>query len=516
MTGGAVSTSHHLATEAGARALRAGGNAIDAAIAAASALCVVYPNNVALGGDLVALVRDPSGTVSFVNATGRAAREESLEALRERHGDRLPSRGVDTVPVPGGVRGWSALAGLGARLGWSELLGSARDLARAGHPLARSVARAIRADREALDADDGCRGLFLPGGRPLDEGETLTQPALADTIDALISGGPDAFYTGPVAEAWVGGLRSRGSRITLDEVSAYQPVVTDPISERVGGVDIVTSPPNTQGFALLRTLRALTTEATSDPLGRDAARLAELFWDANRVRSALLADPDVAPVAIEDLLAAPAPSGPELTTGVASGDTVGLVAVSDDGWAVSLVQSVFWAFGAAILDPATGVLFQNRGTSFSLDPTHPAAFGGGRRPPHTLMPVLAVRDGALAFALGTMGGQAQAQIHTHLLLRLLAGASPIEATSAPRWVVGAQEDGDGPRTVTVESDVAGPARASLAASGFDVTIVPPRSETLGHSNVIAVRAGGYDAASDPRSDGSAMIIDDTHDANGAA
>lgn len=508
MTGGAVSASHHLATEAGARALRAGGNAIDAAIAAAAALCVVYPNNVALGGDLVALVRAPDGRISFVNATGRAARGETLEALRARHGGHLPERGIDTVTVPGGVRGWSTLAGLGGRLSWSERLGSARDLARDGHPTSRSVARAIRIDRAALEADEGCRALFLPGGRPLDEGEPLAQPALAATFDALIAGGPDAFYAGPLADAWIGSLRERGSRVDREDVASYTPVLDEPISATFAGVEVVTSPPNTQGFALLRTLRALVADGTGDPLGRDAGRLAHLFHDANTVRSALLADPDVAPVALEELLAASAPAGEESAEAVAHGDTVGLVAVSDDGWAVSLVQSVYWAFGAAILDPVTGVLFQNRGTSFSLDASRPSAFGGGRRPPHTLMPVLALRDGELAFALATMGGQAQAQIHTQLLLRLLDGASPIEATSAPRWVVGAQDDGDGPRTVTIEADVPEATRASLGSSGLDPKSVPPRTETLGHSNVISVTEDGYDAASDPRSDGSAVVVDE--------
>jgi gamma-glutamyltranspeptidase len=508
MTGGAVSTSHHLATEAGARALRAGGNAIDAAIAAAAALCVVYPNNVALGGDLVALVRAPDGRVSFVNATGRAARAETLDALRRRHGEALPDRGIDTVTVPGGVRGWSTLAALGGRLDWTDRLGAARDLARDGHPTARSVARAIRIDQAALTADPGCSALFLPGGRPLDEGSPLVQPALAATIDALIAGGPDAFYTGPVAEAWVGALRERGSRIDLEEVASYAPVLDEPISASVGGVEVVTSPPNTQGFALLRTLSAVAAEQVADPLERDAGRLAELFWEGNRLRSALLADPDIAPVPTETLLHGPVPPADDAAEGVAHGDTVGLVAVSDDGWAVSLVQSVYWAFGAAVLDPVTGVLFQNRGTSFSLDPARPSAFGGGRRPPHTLMPVLALRDGELAYALATMGGQAQAQIHTQLLLRLLAGASPIEATSAPRFVVGAQDDGDGPRTVTIETDVPAATRAALGETRFEPKIVPPRTEPLGHSNVIAVTQDGYDAASDPRSDGSAVVVDD--------
>jgi gamma-glutamyltranspeptidase/glutathione hydrolase len=504
--GGAVATSHHLATEAGADVLRAGGNAIDAAIAAAAVLCVVYPNNVALGGDLVALVRDPQGRTRFVNATGRAARGETLEALRASHGDALPDRGIDTVTVPGGVRGWESLAALGARLGWSRLLAPALSFARDGHPVARSVARAIVLERPALETDPGCRATFLPDGRARHEGELWRQPALAETLQALAEAGPEAFYVGPLAERWVGGLAALGSAITTADASSYRPTVEDPIRGRFGDLDVLTSPPNTQGFSLLRTLGALEAEAIADPLGAGAAVLAELFAANNRVRAAHLADPEASARDLDELLGAPAPAADQVDARAATGDTVGLVAVSEDGWAVSLVQSVYWAFGAAVLEPSTGVLFQNRGTSFSLDASHPAAFGGGRRPPHTLMPVLVERAGELAYAQATMGGQAQPQIHAQLLLRSIAGASPVEATSAPRWVVGAQDDGDTAATLTYETDVADGARNSLEATAFALKRVPPRDERLGHSNLIRASSSGLDAASDPRSDGSAVIV----------
>ncbi|NKX54482.1 gamma-glutamyltransferase family protein [Arthrobacter mobilis] len=506
-TGGAVSTSHYLATEAGAQALRMGGNAIDAAVAAAAVLCVVYPNNVALGGDLVAIVRDPSGEVRFVNATGRAAGGERLEALRLRHGDALPDRGIDTVTVPGGVRGWAALAGLGARLGWQELLSPALRFARDGAPLARSMARAIHLERAALSADPGCRDVFLPGGTPLAEGELLRQPALAGTFERLIAHGPDEFYTGEVAGRWIAGLQALGSRISAEDVAGYAPTVERPIAGKAFGLEVLTSPPNTQGFSLLRTLRALETEHLADPLGADAGRLAGIFAENNRVRARWLADPDTAPIDVEGLVSLSAAAEAENDARVASGDTVGLVAASEDGWSVSLVQSVYWAFGAAVLEPSTGILFQNRGTSFSLDPAHPAAFAPGRRPPHTLMPVLVLRDGQLAYALATMGGQAQPQIHAHLLLRLLGGASAIEATSAARWAVGAQDDGDTPATLTVEADVSAAALRSLENHSRELKVVPPRDERLGHSNVIRVLESGFDAASDPRSDGSAIVVE---------
>ncbi len=502
--GGAIATSHDAATAAGARVLELGGTAVDAAIAAAAVLCVVYPNNVALGGDLVALVRDPSGRTRFVNATGPAAAAETLEALRARHGDGMPSRGVDAVTVPGGLRGWEALAEIGGTLSWNVLLSDARTLAADGHSLARSVARAIVGEHRELAAFEAWNATFRPGGVPLIEGQVLQQPALAETLDQVAAAGPSAFYEGALATRWIDGLRTVGSRIDDDEVARFRPTVSDPLRGEFMGHTVLTSPPNTQGFALLRVLRGLETASIADPLGADAARLALAFRDANRVRLAYLADSATALdgaelIAVEAPGSAPASTNPQ-------GDTVGLVAVSDDGWAVSLVQSVFEPFGSGILEPATGVLFQNRGSAFSLDPAHPAAFAGGRRPPHTLMPVLVERDGELSHALATMGGQAQPQIHAQLLLRLLAGASAIEATSAPRWIVGRQEEADTANSVIIESDVADLPRRSLATTDLVPRVVPPRYEYLGHSNVIRATASGWDAASDPRSDGSGRVV----------
>lgn len=503
---GAVSSSHYLATEAGERALRAGGTAVDAALSAAAALCAVYPNNVALGGDLVALVRDPAGNIRFINATGRAPRAQNLGTLRARYGDRLPSRGVDTVTVPGGVAGWGALHAIGGRLSIAELLEPARGLAEAA-PVARSVGAAIRIDHDALAADPGCAAVFLPGGRPLVEGEILRQPALARTFGELQEHGLDAFYRGPLAERWVAGLQNAGSLIDIEDAADYRPTVSEPLTRRVFGLDVHTGQPNSQGFALLRNAIAISDAGWADPLGADAGLLARTFYASNSIRRSWLSDPDTARhdgdalVDMTDVIDAPAH-----TPSPAHGDTVGLVAVDDEGWAVSLVQSVFWSFGACVLEPETGILFQNRGTSFSLDPAHPAAFGPSRRPPHTLMPVLVERDGELAYAGATMGGQAQAQIHTHLLLRVLAGASAVEATSSPRWVVGIQDDGDVEETVTVEADVPRITREALSSVGLAIRIVPPRDEALGHSNLILATNDGWDAASDPRSDGSAIVV----------
>ena len=502
---GAISTSHHLATEAGAAALAAGGTAIDAALAAAATLCVVYPNNVALGGDLVALVRDPAGKIHFLNATGPSAAAQTLEALRAKHGEQLPLRGIDSVSLPGGVCGWNSLHELGAKLPWADHFEAARRYARDGFPNSKSVAQALNDLRSILDQDPGAREVFYPGGEPLAEGETLTQPALANTLDALATGGSREFYEGELAKRWIAGLQSHGSKLSLDDAKNYSAQWDTAIEAGYEGHRVVTGPPNTSGFMLLRALQEIAA-GIEDPLGAGAGELAHAFAASNAVRAAHLGDPVFDTASGADLIAMQAPVHPLPGVPKPSGDTVGLSAVSEDGWAISLVNSVYHGFGAGILDPDTGILFQNRGTSFSLDATSPNAFEPGKRPRHTLMPVLIEHEGELAWVPATMGGSAQPQIHAQLLLRSLAGATPHEATHAPRWIV-EEPAADGSVTILVEEDVPLETRTALEGSGFKIKIVPPHTEKLGHSNLIRVTPESYDAASDPRSDGSAIIVD---------
>lgn len=501
---GAISTSHALATRAGADALEAGGNAIDAALAAAATLCVVYPNNVALGGDLVAIVRSPQGEIRFLNATGTAPAGQSLEALRSRHGERLPLRGVDTVTVPGGIRGWDALHRYGATRSWAEHLETAIRLAEGGYPNSRSVARALVEAEGSFDRDPGAREVFYPGGRPIAEGEPVVQPALAASLRRLAEHGADEFYEGELARAWVDGLQRLGSKIALHDAAGYRPLWGEPLEGAFAGLRVLTGPPNTSGFMLLRALDAVT-GGIEDPLGAGAGELSRAFYASNLVRAAALADPGFGAASGDELVAMQAPDRPIRGDAKASGDTVGFAAVSSDGWAVSFINSVYWDFGAHILEPETGIIFQNRGTSFSLDPASPNAFAPGKRPRHTLMPVMILRGEELVLIPATMGGAAQPQIHAQLLLRQLQGATPSEATQAPRWMIG-ELAGEEPARAIVEADLPQATRDAIEAAGFELVIVPPWTEDLGHANVIRVEPDGYSAASDPRSDGSALIV----------
>jgi gamma-glutamyltranspeptidase/glutathione hydrolase len=510
---GALATPHALATEAGMNAYREGGNAIDAAIVAAAVLTVVYPHNVALGGDLIALVRSPDGEVRCINASGWAGSELDVAGLRAKHGRWLPARGADSVTVPGGIRGWQTLRRFGARLSWDQTLRAAESAARDGAPVAPSLASHI-ADPENADlfGTEDFERVFRPAGRSLHKGDDFAQPALADTFSVLREDGPDAFYEGQLAERLIGYLRSAGSSLTVEDFAAFLPDTVEPISVSFGGLTVLTSPPNTHGFLLLRALRAIDELRIADPLGDGLGTLLRVFHRGNALRASYLADPRYAAVDVTALVndrldetaeLGAAQSGPAL---VPHGDTVGVASADGDGYAVSLIQSVYHAFGSGLIDPATGVLFHNRGTSFSLDEASPNVIAPRKRPAHTLMPVMTTDQGALRHVLATMGGQGQPQILAQVLLRAAGGVGAESAVAEPRAIVGLQFDGATADSVIAEADIPAAATASIGRAGLVPTDVTPHTETLGQANVVFADAkGSMMAASDPRSDGAAVV-----------
>ncbi|GGA70187.1 gamma-glutamyltranspeptidase [Pseudoclavibacter endophyticus] len=502
-TNGAIATPHRLATRAGELAFRSGGTAVDAALAAAATLAVVYPHNTGIGGDLVAIVRDPDGRLHGVNATGWGAERESLEQLVDRYGAEIPRRGVGPITVPGALRGWAVLAEVGARLGRSAHLGTAIEAARDGVTVSSSLAMCLAAEWATLDDPDARAALGIED-RPLRRGERLMQPALARTLELLERDGFDAFYEGELADEVVSGLAAKGARFTAQDFASFAADRTDPIGIDWRGLRVSTLGPNTQGFGLLRAAAALDTSEREAP-----ELIARLFSEANHLRDTALGDPRHAPVDIAPLVHGDVDL-PEPATvpdpRLARGDTIGIAAADAEGWAVSLVQSQFHLFGSGVYDPGTGILFHNRGYSFSLDAAAPGRFGPRVRPAHTLMPVV-VTDaaGEPAFVQATMGGKAQAQIHTQLLLRLAGGASAAEAVAAPRWTVGAYAPGDRSDSVYAEADVPDEVVARLHDEGYPIVTVPPLTEMLGHSNVVRRVGTGFDAAADPRSDGAAYV-----------
>ena len=513
----AIATPHRLATDAGADAFRKGGNAIDAAVAAAAALTVVYPHNCAVGGDIMALVQTPQGVAVTVNGSGASAAAAAASDLRETH-TVMPLTGPAPVTVPGAVAAWRTLLSLGGRRRLADALEAALVYAEEGVPVSRSLASAIGELQGELATETGLREVFFADGAPLPEGAPLCQPALARTLRAIAVEGPSVLYGGEVGADLVKRLRSLGSRLTLDDLAVHETELAEPVAGRFDGLEVLTAPPNSQGFVLLEILAALEALGGSAQRGGDdAGILARLFALTAGDRERYLADPRFADVPLDELLSAAhvdelvrdASSGaavrPPPTPPAGSGDTVAVVAADADGYAVSLIQSIFSSFGAQVFDRVTGILLHNRGASFSLEEHSPNVLVGGKRPAHTLMPVMLRSAGRVVGVNGTMGGLAQAQIHAHLLLAARNGASSAEAVRSPRWIVGTLEDG-GTMKVVAERDVPEPAIDAIEAAGFAVEKVPALSEDVGHAQAIRIVDGRFLAGSDPRADGSAVIL----------
>jgi gamma-glutamyltranspeptidase/glutathione hydrolase len=509
----AIACPEPLAADAGADAFAAGGNALDAALAAAAALAVTYPHNCSVGGDLFAVVRFPDGRCVSVNASGPAPLDADAEALRRR-GPAMPLTGPDTITVPGVVRGWERLHAMGARLGWDAAFAAARRLAAEGVPVSRSLAVAIEEADADIAADPGMAGVFRPRGSGLRAGEALVQPALAETLGAVASRGAGELYTGAAGRRLVAGLR--GSALREEDLARFAAEATAPLTGLFRDLTLHTSPPNATGVLLLQALAALERAGDAgDPLAGGAGLLAQLLRLGAAQRDRELGDPRSAPfdrdawLGDERLgtLVRAAARGPALPATASSpqpsGDTIAVVAADAGGLAVALIQSLFGSFGARVLEPETGVLLHNRGAFFSLVPGHPNELAPGRRPAHTLMPLIAERDGAFAGALGTMGGKAHAQILAQVLLALHAGSGAQEAVTAPRWVVGGLDPGEPDIATRAETGMPAAARAALVAAGLDVTDVPWPSEDLGHAQAIWVTGDGLEAGSDPRAGGAA-------------
>jgi gamma-glutamyltranspeptidase len=510
----AIACPHAAASRAGAEAFDAGGNAIDAALAAATSLAVVYPQSCGVGGDLFALVRRPDGSISALNSSGAAPAAFDVEGLRATAGREMPAFGSFTVTIPGAVAGWQALSELGARFDLPRALEPAIAFARDGVAVARDLAGSIARGAERYRSDPGMSGVFLRDGRPLAEGEILRQPALAGTLETIASDGPLAMYGGEIGATLASYLRSLGAAHTTEDFAALDHEVGGPLTRSYRGIDISVAPPNSQGFVLLESLLAIERLGiVPDALGPESATIANVLRLACLDRDAHLADPKRAEVHVDELLAdanieriarearsdrAPAAAAP------AGGDTIALVAADEEGWAISLIQSLYNGFGSGILEPSTGVILHNRGACFSLDPRSPNMIEGGKRPAHTLMPVMLHRGTELVGVAGTMGGGGQPQIHTQVLMRSLdQGMTPADAVAAPRFIVGGTASMQAGPVVEAEERVPAETRGAFADAGYDVGLLDGYDGSVGHTHLIRVGPDGFTVGSDPRADGSA-------------
>ena len=507
---GGIATPHYLATSAGEKALARGGSAIDAAIAAAAVLAVVYPHMTGLGGDSWSLIRTPQGDTHALNGTGRHPRSVEPEQLRQRFGAAMPLLGPEASPVPGAVSAWGTMHELAGRLSWGELLEDAITLASAGAPVASALARDLASLWDELGADPGLRAVFsAPDGGPMRAGDCLIQPALSESLRAIASDGPGAFYSGALADRLTKGLQRLGSAVTQSDFLNQESELLAPISRHYRDHLVSTAPPNSQGFTLLQLLATL--EQAGVDLD-DTAHLgiaAALFSLANSERESYLADPAHGEIDVEWLLSSEhidalvhAAQNGQLSSSAgkprASGDTIGIAAIDESGWAISSLHSIFYAFGARVLEPQTGIVLQNRSASFSLDPSHPAYLRGGARPPSTLLPVFVDHPDGRLSAVASMGGRSQAQIQSQLISRLTKGHHPQDVTEMPRFVVGSF----GPsleNAAVIERGLGDGKQASEI--GLLVVAVNGQDDRCGHSQIVQRDTATFLVGTDPRADG---------------
>jgi len=444
-TDGMVATSQREATDAGLEILRAGGNAADAAIAAAAALAVVEPMATGIGGDCFALFYDArTRAVTALNGSGRAPAALTIDVATSRGLTEIPMASGLAVTVPGTVAGWSDLLARHGRRTLADVLAPAIRLAEDGFVLApRNATSWARAARR-LQSDE-----LLVDGRAPAVGERFANPGLARALRAIAGGGPDAFYQGPIAEAIVRADVAAGGVLALADLAAHRSTWDDPISIDYRGHVVWECPPNGQGITALIALGILAgfDLGSLDPLGPERLHLvAEAIRLAFADARAFVADPRVADVPIAELLSPayaaarraridPTRAMRDVPHGMPRGsDTVYLCAVDGDGNACSFINSNFYGFGTGLVPEGHGFVLQNRGASFSLDPGHPDALAPGKRPYHTIIPGMITRpDGALVGPFGVMGGYMQPQGHVQVVTAMLDdGASPQAALDRPR------------------------------------------------------------------------------------
>ncbi len=510
-----AATSHPLATAAAIEMLQAGGNAVDAAVAAVAVQCVVEPQMTGIGGDCFAVIARPDGTLTGLNGSGRAPAAATAERLMSLGETRIAPDSVHAVTVPGAVRGWERLLASHGTRRLADVLKRAIDYARNGYPVAPRVAYDWERAVAKLAADAGAAQAYLFDGKAPAPGDVVRHAPLADTLTAIAERGAEAFYTGPVAEDIVATLAARGGLMTLDDLAAMEAMEVAPVTKEYRGLTVAELPPNGQGFIALVMLGLLERfDLTGlDPFGAERFHLElEAGRIAYSIRDRFLADPAAMPHSPEELLSdayldrlaaridrkgrladiPPALLGP-------GSDTIYLTVVDEEGLAVSLINSVYHSFGAGICAPKSGVLLQNRGACFRLEPGHPNCIDGGKRPLHTIIPAMVMKDGRLHLSYGVMGGGYQPCGHAHVLTNIVDfGMDVQEAIDAPRMFFNEMT-----HQLQAERHVPQATVDGLEALGHDVVRV---DEPIGGAQAILfdrVR-GTLAGGSDPRKDGCAL------------
>ncbi len=511
---GAAATSHPLATLAAIELLKAGGNAVDAAIGACAVLCVVEPMSTGIGGDCFALIaKNGRGPVIGINGSGCAPAKADAAWFADQGISEIGTETPHSVTVPGAIDAWDTLARDHGRLGLDRILQPAIRFAEEGFVVSPIVGLGWQFLSKRLQADEGAQQHLLIDGKAPKIGSKFKSPALGATLRAIAEKGRAAFYSGAIAEDMVSCLQNKGGLHEQSDFENQHGDYVTPISTAYKSQTVFEIPPNGQGITaliMLNILRQFPME-DYDPLSAERYHLQiEAQRLAFEARDTYVADPKFADVPVDHLLSDTFAAeqaarirmdaciddinrrkGPEYR------DTVYLSVIDGDQTACSFINSLYFGFGSAIVAPQSGVLFQNRGVGFALDPSHPNCIAGGKRPLHTIIPGMALQDDNVRHSFGVMGGDFQPMGHVQVMLNMVTyGMDAQEALDAPRAFAGLEQVG-------IEKGLPDTVRSGLEARGHALTdaLVP-----FGGGQVVSVdwEQGTLVAGSESRKDGCAL------------
>jgi gamma-glutamyltranspeptidase len=518
----AVAAPHHLAALAGLSMLNRGGNAVDTMVATNAALGVVYPHMTGMGGDAFWLIyHAASRKVHVLNASGRAGENATRERYLKKGAKRIEVRGpMAALTVPGAVDGWVQVHKRFGHLPLQECLAPAIEYARNGYPVSPSQSRVTVQHRDLLRTYAETASIFLkPDGSPYAAGDVLRNPNLANTLTAVAEGGREAFYEGSIAKA-IGEFLSRcGGTLTADDFARHVSDWVDPAEVTYRGRRALNLPPNSQGFAAQQILGILE-HFPVKALAEDPPGYVDLLVRATQLafedRDRYLTDPAFEPIPLDRLLSkaylgqraeilrrgvkVPGPAH------VGAGDTTFSCCVDGEGNAVGVIQSLYHEWGSAVVAGDTGLLLQNRGAFFSLDPHHVNRLEPGKRTFHTLCAGLLLNaEGKPELVYGTMGGEGQPQTQAALVTRVIDHGLDVQtAIEAPRWLYG-RNWGEEYSGLRLEGRFGQVAVEALQARGHErVSLVGEWDELMGHAQAIRVLPDGLEAGFDPRGDGAAL------------
>ena len=511
----AVATSHPLAAQAGLRMLWKGGNAVDAAVAAAAAMTICEPVSNGLGSDAFAILWD-GHKLHGLNASGRAPQAWTPDYFKAKAGADArtpPKRGIDTVTVPGAVAAWAAMSERFGRLPFADLLEPAIEIAERGYLMPVVVQQKWAAAVTELGTQPGFSDAFMPWGRAPQVGELFKFPAAARGLRAIAQTKGEAFYRGEIAQALERFAREQGGALRASDMAAYAPEWVEPIAQNYRGYTLHEIPPNGQGIAALMALGILEHFDLAG-LAPDGVQAQHLQIEAMKLAFAdvyrYVAEPSAMELSASQLLAPaylaerarlidPRRAQDFRAGNPVKGGTIYLTAADESGMMVSFIQSNYMGFGSGCVEPAFGVSLQNRGHAFSLG-AGPNQVAPGKRPFHTIIPAFLTKDGQPVMSFGVMGANMQPQGHLQTVVRMVDYAQdPQAACDAPRWRFNAGLE------INVEPQMSADTVQGLQSLGHQVGVIHDNYQDFGAGQFIW-RAGdpaveGYVCASDPRRDG---------------